>query len=365
MGLKNIKFDCRYFKGEIPCVPNKLRNKICNSCDEYEKISKRILIIKLGAIGDVIRTTPLVTAFRNLYPGCHITWITLSPEILPTDGIDQILRFDFNSVYGLLHRPFDIAINLDKEIEACSLLFDVFATEKYGFTRNSNHIDIATPAAEHKLMSGFFDQLSKTNTKSYTEEIFEICHLKFKGEPYLMRINDVLVNKWKSVHENAGGKLVIGLNTGCGKRWSTRLWPASYWLELIRLLQKNHFYPVVLGGPDEDAQNKMYAAETGCYYPGTYSLEEFIAISANCDVIVSAVSMMMHIAVGLQKPLVLFNNIFNKHEFDLYGRGKIVEPAKGCDCYYGNTCKREKHCMESLPVSEVFSAIEELSIVKK
>ena len=50
----------------------------------------------------------------------------------------------------------------------------------------------------------------------------------------------------------------------------------------------------------------------GLYYPGTYSLEEFIAITANCDLIVTAVSMMMHIAIGLKRPLVLFNNIFNK-----------------------------------------------------
>lgn len=363
MELKDIKFDCKYFKGEIPCLPNKLRSKTCVNCDEYQKISKRILIIKLGAIGDVIRTTPLVTALRNLYPDCHISWITLSPDILPADKIDLILPFDFISVYGLKHKPFDIAINLDKELEACSLLFDVSATEKYGFTRGVNHIEPATPAAKHKLMTGFFDQLSKANTKSYTEEIFEICHLKFNKEPYLMKINGSLVKKWNSNAERAGGKPVIGLNTGCGKRWSTRLWPANYWVELIRMLKKNNFYPIVLGGPDEDAQNKIYAQETGCYYPGTYSLEEFIAISANCDVIVSAVSMMMHIAVGLQKPLLLFNNIFNKHEFDLYGRGKIIEPTVGCDCYYGNTCKREQHCMQTVSAEEVFNGIKELSLI--
>jgi ADP-heptose:LPS heptosyltransferase len=334
---------------------------MCDSCDEYDRITKRILIIKLGAIGDVIRTTPLVTAYRKLYPGCHITWLTHSPDILPLKGIDVIHRFDFNAVYAIVHQQFDIAINLDKEIEACSLLHDVSATEKYGFTRKLNHIEVATPAARHKLLTGLFDQLSKANTKSYTEEIFDICGLKFNAEPYMLRINEGLVKKWSLLKEKAGGKPVIGLNTGCGKRWSTRLWPVAYWTELINLLQQKGFYPVVLGGPDEDAQNKLYAESTGCYYPGTYSLEEFISISANCDVIVSAVSMMMHIAVGLQKQLVLFNNIFNKHEFDLYGRGRILEPEAGCDCYYGNICKRDVHCMNSLPVAEVLKAIEELS----
>lgn len=357
MEINDLKFDCKYFRGEVPCVPNKLRNKVCSSCDEYAPIQTRILIIKLGALGDVIRTTPLVTRFRKLYPASHITWITQSPDILPKGAIDKIWKFGFDAVHAVMHQQFDIAINLDKEIEACSLLADVKAKKKYGFTWKDHHIDVATPAAKHKLITGLFDNISKENTRSYLEEIFEICEMKFEGEEYLMNVNDELVKKWNSLKVKAGGKKVIGLNTGCGKRWSTRLWPVEYWTQLIKDLQQKGYYPVVLGGLDEDAQNKKYAEATGAYYPGTYSLEEFIAITANCDVVVSAVSMMMHIAVGLRKPLILFNNIFNKHEFHLYGRGTIVEPSTGCDCYYGGTCSRGRCCMNDIPVKQVFDAI--------
>src|SRR5437016_7822252 len=123
MQLKEVKFDCRFFRGEIPCLPNKLRNKVC-TCDEYQKIETKILIIKLAALGDVIRTTPLVTRFKKKYPSCHITWITQSPDILPKDKIEKILPFDFKSVFLVTHQDFDIAINLDKDQEACQLLAD-------------------------------------------------------------------------------------------------------------------------------------------------------------------------------------------------------------------------------------------------
>jgi heptosyltransferase-2 len=146
--FEDLKFDCRYFKGHIPCLPNKLRNKVCRGCDEYTPVTKKILIIKLGAIGDVIRTTPLVVKYRKLYPDCHITWLTLSPEVLPSDQVDVILKFDFPSIYAIQNQRFDIAINLDKETEACALLKDVTATEKYGFTWQDHHIGIATPHAE-------------------------------------------------------------------------------------------------------------------------------------------------------------------------------------------------------------------------
>jgi len=358
MKLNEVKFDCRHFRGAIPCLPNKLRDKVCPSCDEYDKINTRILIIKLGAIGDVIRSTPLVTRFRNLFPGAHITWITLTPDILPKDKIDKIYSFNHLSVYSILHQKFDIAINLDKEIEACSLLADVEAETKFGFTWKDDHIAAATPQAEHKLITGFFDNLSKANTKSYLEEIFEICGLDFQGEEYLLNYNKGLAEKWNFLKTQAGGKKIIGLNTGCGKRWLTRLWPSAYWVELIGKLQAKGYYPILLGGPDEDAMNREYAKQTSAYYPGTFSLEEFIALTSQCDVVLTAVSMMMHIATGLKVPMVLFNNIFNRNEFELYGRGVIVEPETGCDCYFGNTCKRERHCMLDLPVDTVFNALE-------
>ncbi|HEX2935885.1 MAG TPA: glycosyltransferase family 9 protein [Bacteroidales bacterium] len=361
--IESLKFDCRYFKGHIPCKPNKLYNKECSSCDMYEPISKRILIIKLGAIGDVIRTTPLIVKYRALYPGCHITWVTQSPDILPASQVDVIYKFDFTAVYTIQNTRFDIAINLDKEPEACSLLKDVTATEKYGFIWNNHHIDIATPAAEHKLITGLFDHISKTNTKHYLDEIFEICHLQFNDEPFLLDVNPEYAAKWDSLKQKEGGKPIIGLNTGCGKRWTTRLWPNEYWIQLIKELQKNGYFPMLLGGEAEDENNRYLSAETGAYYPGHFSLKEFIALTSKCDLVVTQVSMMMHIVTALKVPLVLMNNIFNKHEFYLYGNGAIVEPSTGCDCYYGNTCKRERSCMHDISVASIFGNI--TNLIKK
>jgi ADP-heptose:LPS heptosyltransferase len=358
MKLTEVKFDCSYFKGDIPCVPNKLRDKICSSCDEYVKIETRILIIKLGAIGDVMRSTPLLTRFRKEYPSPHITWITLTPEILPKDLVNEACRFDFASVYKIENSEYDIAINLDKDKEACMLLQNVKANKKFGFIWTDNHVSVATPQAAHKLITGVFDNISKQNTKNYMQEIFEICGLTFNDEPYRINFDASLARNFDYVREKAGSKKVIGLNTGCGKRWQTRLWPQAYWLELIKKLQAQNYFPLLLGGPDEDEMNKKYSATTGAFYPGTFTLPEFIALSSVCDCILTAVSMMMHIAIGLKKPLVLFNNIFNKSEFYLYNKGVIVQPASGCDCYYGNSCKRgEAHCMKDISVETIFDSI--------
>ena len=356
--MDNINFDCKYFMSDMPCLHNKLNNSECEVCSYYTKIGKRILIIKLRAIGDVIRTTPIITKLKLKYPNSQISWLTCFPSVLPKDKIDKIYNLDYISLYNLTNKEFDIAINLDKDEEACTLLSNVKAKKKYGFKIKNGHIAPATKHAEHKLITGFFDEKSKQNTKHYIQEIFEICEMKFEDEPCLINLNIPLAEKWKlNLTAKAGQKSIIGLNTGCGTRWQTRLWNEKKWIELIKQLQKNDCFPMLLGGEAEDSKNQYLSKETGCFYPGTFTLEEFIAVSDSASVIVTQVTMMMHIAVALQKRIVLMNNIFNKHEFYLYNKGVIIEPTKKCECYYGNTCIKGESCMKYIETQKVFDNV--------
>jgi len=154
------------------------------------------------------------------------------------------------------------------------------------------------------------------------------------------------------------GEKIIGLNTGCGARWVSRLWDNKYWIELIKMLQDAGFFPMLLGGKQEHENNLYLNEQTGAFYPGHFPLKKFISLMNQCDGVVSAVTMGMHIAVGLKKPLILMNNIFNPYEFELYGRGEIVQPSKECKCYFSPRCKNEEYfCMDYLKPEAIFSAI--------
>jgi len=74
-------------------------------------------------------------------------------------------------------------------------------------------------------------------------------------------------------------------------------------------------------------------------------------------VVVTAVTMAMHLAIGLGKQLVLLNNIFNRHEFELYGRGEIVEPEQPCACYFQPRCTAPSFCLETLRPEMVRAAV--------
>lgn len=345
-----IKTDCRHYRGDLPCAPHKRYGAHCDDCSYYDPISRRILIIKLGAIGDVIRTTPLLTRLREVNPGSEITWVTHTPEILPS-VVDRALRFDLKNAIALMADRFDLLLNLDKDAEACALASLVPAAEKRGFVLSRGRAAPIDDSAIHKWRTGLFDDVSLQNQKSYQEEAFEICGYVFRGEEYLL---DPPTGPIPGPLPT--GRPLIGLNTGCGKRWVSRMWPVDRWIELARGLGREGFGVVLLGGEEEDAQNRQIAEATGASYLGHFPLRRFLALVNQCQLVVTLVTMAMHLAIGLKKQVVLINNIFNPHEFELYGRGEILGPEQPCRCFYQATCTQPRHCMETLSVKRVMES---------
>lgn len=92
--MNSWRLDCRYFLGDRPCK----FKRTCPGCDPYSPMGKRILIVKLAAIGDVLRTTPLLSGLKRAYPQSHITWIVdkeAFPLLQNITLIDRLLPFDF------------------------------------------------------------------------------------------------------------------------------------------------------------------------------------------------------------------------------------------------------------------------------
>jgi heptosyltransferase-2 len=361
INVDNIKFDCRYFKGDIPCKPHKIHGVKCvdsmgADCPYYEKYEHKILIIKLGAIGDVIRTTPLINPIKNIYPNSKIYWLTYTPVVIP-DDVDFVLKYNFESVTLIQNIEFDFAVNLDKDKEACALFNTIKSKVKKGFILKNGVTAPADKDSEAKFLTGIFDDLNKQNTKHYLEEIFEICGFKYNGERYILKNFDEYGKDW----EISKDKKVIGFNTGCGNRWSSRLWKTEYWIELAKMLVANNYEVILLGGEQEDLKNKEIANLSGAKYFGYFQLPTFINLVNRCDLVVTSVTMAMHITLALNKKIILFNNIFNKNEFHLFGLGEIIEPLKECKCFYSGKCKNEEYfCMDTITPNMVFELTNKL-----
>lgn len=353
-----IKRDCKDFKGSIPCKLNKETGVNCINCNSYRPGTFKILIIKLGAIGDVIRTTPLLTRLIEIHQEAEIYWITHTPEMLPKE-VDHKLKYNFTNVQILQAIEFDLSINLDKDWESCALLNSIYATEVRGYCLMEGKTSPVDSSAYEKYLTGIMDEVSKLNQKHYMQEIFEICDVgEFKEEPYLLSNGEKGKHNWNIDRS----KTVIGLNTGCSARWSSRLWPTENWVQLAKALKFIGYEVVILGGEQEADINTEISLLSATKYFGVNGLNVFIDLVDNCDLVVSQITMAVHIALGLKKKVVVMNNIFNPSEFHLYGLGKLIEPTTGCDCYYLSECKRDRHCMKDITVDMILGGIQEVLI---
>lgn len=353
--------DCRHFRGDIPCIPNKREGVHCEGCPYYEPLEENILVIKLGAAGDVIRTTPLLHRLKQDHPKARIWWITESPDLVPASIVDRILKWNPESLITLEQLYFTRLINLDKDKQACALANRISADVKQGFVLGKwGESEPANEAARDKFITGIFDDVSQSNRKSYPEEMFEICGYEFTGEQYILD-----VPKGITFPDLDLSKPLVGMNTGAGIRWTSRLWGEAQWAELAKRTMDAGYNVVLLGGPDEDPRNReiQRLTDNRAQYLGYFPLQKFIALVEKCTTIVSGVTMGMHIAIALRKNLVLMNNIFNPYEFgDLYGLGEIVQPDIPCICYFRGQCiNPENFCLDHLPVEKMFKALMRVS----
>jgi len=351
--MVNLRTDCLHYRGDLPCQPHRISGKNC-TCDEVIPVKRRGVIIKLGAAGDVLRTTPLLRALDPLVTGTKILWVTHHPELLPKEACEAV-KFDAATLTRLGAEEWDFCWNLDKDIEACAAAFQVKSKERAGYTLVNGVPYPVDERAWHKFSTGIDNPYSKSNTLNYVQEIFDIVGLPYHGEEYWLRSPaEKSLEKAKEILTGDGW---VGLNTGAGWRWPTRIWPEENWIKLIDLLKEKGLKPVILGGPEEVELNNRLASATGCLWPGVQSLDIFYAMIHRCGALVTSVTQAMHLAIAAKTPLVLFNNIFNKHEFELYGRGEIVGPPTACDCFYDAKCVTGRNCIKEITPERALEAV--------
>ena len=122
-------------------------------------------------------------------------------------------------------------------------------------------------------------------------------------------------------------------------------------------MEKGYFV-LLLGGSQEHEKNVTISERSGATYLGHFPLNKFINLINQCDLVVTQVTMSMHLTIGLGKKIVLMNNIFNPNEFNLFDLGEIIEPPKPCECYYKGNCINGTSCMETISTDTILDAVE-------
>jgi len=365
---REIAFDCRFFLGDRPCVWHKTSGALC-VCDHYQKIEQRLLIIKLDAMGDVLRTTALLPALSEVDPGAAIAWITRResrPLLERNPFITEVLDYGEDALAQLSVRSFARVINLDTGKTSAALATMANANRKDGFVLDrQGYVQATNDAARRWLEMGVFDDLKRNNIRTYQDLMLEIVGLSGAAHRYVFELTDDERMLGRMHLQSLGVDLscpIIGLNTGAGRRWQLKQWRADGYLEVIeRLAGRRPVQFVLLGGPEERERHRRLMAssrvpliDSGC----DNSVRHFAAIVAACGVVIAGDTLAMHLALAQGRRTVALFGPTSSAEIEMYGLGERIVPKMDCLSCYKPACDFVPNCMDLITTEMVAAAVE-------
>ena len=285
-----------------------------------------VLIIKLGATGDVVRTTPLLRRLSG-----SVTWITAAKNSVLLDGLaDNLRHFPWEARARALDISYDLAINLEDTLEVALFLKSVGPAEMFGAYAESSgrlcYTDNSKGWFDLSLISSYgrqhADRLKLLNRKTYQELIFTGLGLHFAGDRYLLPY---------PTETGLSGDVAIAADSG--HVWPMKKW--AYYGELKEALED--------------------AGLTVNVLPERRSLLEHLADVKNHRCLVGGDSLPMHFALGTRTPCVTLFTCTSPWEIHDYSvQEKIVSPLLA-EFFY----KRgyDERATTAISVDQVFDAV--------
>ncbi|MBW2617798.1 MAG: glycosyltransferase family 9 protein [Deltaproteobacteria bacterium] len=366
----SIKPDCRHYLGDKPCG----RGEDCAGCAEFAPLGSRVLIVKLGALGDVLRTTPLLRGLAEQLPGAEIIWLTspASAVVLKNNPlIDQLWLTGSETLARLAVERFERVICLDKEPRAAACATLAAAPIKQGFGwSEAGRLIALNQAAEYSLCLGLSDELKfRRNQKTYQQLIFEMAELTFRPDYNYVLALDRAEAEWAD--EFLAGRIspqadiIIGFNLGGGDVFANKCWKEGHFLKLRRLIHQRwgeEAAVLALGGEAEaDRMARLCGAEGPAIIPtGAQSIGRFAALLARCHLVVTGDSLGMHLALAVGTSCLVLIGSTTPQEIELYGRGEMIVSEMDCSPCYKSVCPQRPDCMDLFRPEAVMARLEGL-----
>lgn len=324
-----------------------------------------ILIVKTGALGDVLRTTALLLPLSCAYRA-RISWLT-SKEAKPLLAGNPLIEKIFTAPKQITQK-FDWTLSLEEDKALAKIAQESFSKKITGVIVKDGQLSYTDDSAPYYQMSllnpnrALANQLKSQNQKTFFELWLSILGLSRFKKSEFMRPQIFLTESERKTALNFARKRflldgAIGFNPGAGIRWPSKELSIEKSREVIKKLASFKKPILLLGGLEEKKRNRAISRGLkGVILPPPMPLKSFAALMDFCTILITTDSLAFHIATALKKKVLVLIGPTSSSELDVFGKGeKII--ARPCDCFYRPHCSREKSCLNAISESRVFSAV--------
>ncbi|MDO8446305.1 MAG: lipopolysaccharide heptosyltransferase II [Deltaproteobacteria bacterium] len=336
----------------------------------------KFLIIRLGSMGDVVLTTPVIKVLKDRYPDAELDFLVkkeYSNLLAANPNIRKIIPFnskgEHRGVRGLLNAASEL--REERYTHVIDLHGNLRSRMISALLRGSKTLRYDKQALKRRMLLLGLKVHTIHTVDAYLEALeplFVGAGLKPAPTPilYLSKADKAKAEVFLVENDLSNASVIIGLAPGA--KWRTKMWPEENFIEVGRRLVKELGAKIlVFGGPDE-AELCIKVAEgigKGTCVAGKVGLRDAAALISRCKAFVSNDSGPMHIATAVGTPVVaIFGPTIRGFGFSPLGKSAIVEKemkCRPCSLHGGDKCPNGHfECMKGIPVDEVFERVREL-----
>ncbi len=329
---------------------------------------KRILVIKLSALGDVILITPSLRALRQKYPNAWISVLVGRKSrkmIRNCPYVDDVIAFDdtakprfqtlLKTVRSLAKEDFDMVVDFQNNRLSHFLSFFSGAKIRAGHA-NRKWSFFLNRKTEHSSLP-----LAPIDHQFQVLKLVEVETLDKKLELWTEKEEDESMRRFLESQWVSPSQVLVGINPGSSIRWQTKQWPIENFAKLCDELARRNIR-VVITGSEEDASSMEELFALTRHKPinaiGKTSITELVSLIKRCQVFISSDSAPMHIAASVGVPLVaIFGPTDPKRHLVPPERYQVFWKEVHCSPCYLRTCPIGHICMKKITGQEVLDSV--------
>ena len=338
-----------------------------------------ILIVRLGALGDIVHAIPAAAAIRAAIPDARIDWIVdarHSPVLELVTAVDRIVRIHgrgvaawSDAVRRLRETQYDVALDLQGLMKSAVLArasgasrvagFSIWHLREKGARPFYSETD-ASPAAgtpDAPFQQGddgdTAEHVIRKNLRLLRVLGIETDRIEFP----IARVPSVAA---ETLRERFAGAKFAVINPAAA--WPNKRWPADRFGAVAAFLRDvRALRSVVLWGPGEETlAAEVVAASGGAaeLAPPT-SIFDIFEIARLVDLFVSGDTGPLHVAAAVGAPIVaIFGPTDPARNGPWSEDDEIVTRYDACGCHYDRRCHASEWCLQHVGVAEVTAAIQ-------
>jgi lipopolysaccharide heptosyltransferase I len=346
---------------------------------------QKFLILRLSAVGDVIRTLPAVKALKEHVPSCSITWIVEEPSqafLKSQPEVDEVILFprrrwtkgikSFRGMWGsigemrgfvkdLRMHKFDVVLDFHGILKSGVLSFLSGSPKRIGYDRMStkegnflfSNVKVRLPP---ERISRFERNLLLL--KGMGMEVKEPkCSLHIPSED-----REYIASFFKA-SSGSFRRPLIAIHPGTSAKALFKRWMPDRYARLADRLVRDLKASVLFTWGDGELEGvegiRKEMKEPSLLGPKTISLTQLGEVYRRCDVYVGGDTGPMHIASLMGIPAVVIYGPTNPIENEPFGNHIKIRKEVGCNPCHEYSC-RELLCIKAISADEVFEATRDM-----